>query len=567
MKKLNIIIFSFFGLLILSSCSNMLEPDSDLVEYEKDNTLDHATDSVYSVLGIIRQMQNIADRSVLLGEARADLVVTTDAASSDLKRLASFDFSQENVYNQASDYYAVINNCNYYLAHVDTAMVRRGRKIFEREFAAVKVFRAWTYLQLVLNYGSVPFVLEPMMTEIAAREALEGPRLSIAEVCDRLINDLTPIANTDLPSFGSVGGYVSKQFFYPARVMLGDLCLWAGRYLEAAQWYHDYLSDRTDYIHLSTRNRATWRSSTRFDLTTISKNYDVTSSEEVLSFIPMESDIFNGVISDLRNVFTSTTDNYYYFQMTPSEGMYKLSEASEYCIQQENKNKTGYDTIYVKKGDVAERRLKGDLRFASNFSQSSAGSENEFSEYSYTYQYLYKFWSDRVPTCRKTVVYLRYAEALNRAGFPQSAMCILKYGLCSDNIKDYVDSVEQVKAGNLIDFDAVEFTKENTIGIHSFGSGDANANIYYALPQPTAALATRQDTVDYQIPLVENMIIDEMALETSFEGYRFYDLMRVALRRNDPAYLAKPISERTGKADDKLRSLLMNTQNWYMPLP
>ena len=28
------------------------------------------------------------------------------------------------------------------------------------------------------------------------------------------------------------------------------------------------------------------------------------------------------------------------------------------------------------------------------------------------------------------MVYLRYAEALNRAGYPQSAMVILKYGLC-----------------------------------------------------------------------------------------------------------------------------------------
>ena len=71
----------------LTSCSKMLETESDLVEFEEDHTLDHATDSVYSVMGIINKMQIIADRVVLLGEVRGDLVQTTDAANSDLKAL------------------------------------------------------------------------------------------------------------------------------------------------------------------------------------------------------------------------------------------------------------------------------------------------------------------------------------------------------------------------------------------------------------------------------------------------------------------------------------------------
>ena len=66
---------------------------------------------------------------------------------------------------------------------------------------------------------------------------------------------------------------------------------------------------------------------------------------------------------------------------------------------------------------------------------------------------------------------------------------------------------------------------------------------------------------------VEDMIITEMALEGAFEGSRYYDLMRVALRRNDPAYLANPISHREGTPNEALRSKLMDKTNWYLPLP
>ena len=235
----------------MTSCSDMLETESDLVEFEENHTLNHATDSVYSVMGILNKMQVIADRVVVLGEVRGDLMLPTQAASTDLKRLSAFDFKEANSYNQVSDYYAVINNCNYYLAHVDTAMERRGRNLFLREYAVVKSYRAWTYLQLALAYGKVPLVLQPLMTEKEAREAMSQTPADIQTICETFINDLTPFVGVNLPDFGSINSMSSEDFFIPMRVLLGDLCLWAGRYQEAARWYHDYLTDRYDPIQMS----------------------------------------------------------------------------------------------------------------------------------------------------------------------------------------------------------------------------------------------------------------------------------------------------------------------------
>ena len=546
----------------LTSCSSMLETDSELVEYEKDNTLNHPTDTVYSVLGIINTMQRIADRTVLLGEMRGDLVTTTNEASADLKRLAAFDFSQENKYNKVSDYYAVINNCNYFLAHADTAMVRHEHKIFLTEYAAVKAFRAWTYLQLVLAYGSVPLVTQPVMTEQQAREAMLQPRQDIKTVCDYFIADLTPYAYTDEPNFS--GGAYS---FLPMRALLGDLCLWAERYTEAARWYNDFLNDKKKPIPMQ-QNIAKWQSASSFNVrpyTGYSSAFLGGTNDEALSFIAMELIVFNGTVSELPNIFNSTSENNYFFQATPSKAMFQLSASQDYCI--ENKSVTPADTIYVPKVGLLNDNCRGDLRLFANYTLTSLGQQDPYSENSSQRQNIYKYLTKNVTTYRSTMVYLRYAEALNRAGYPQSAMCILKYGLCPDNVKLYVDTVEQKKAGGLIDFDFNVFTSATALGVHSRGSGDSFANKRYVLPQPDTQLATRQDTVDYQIPLVEDMIIDEMALEGAFEGNRYYDLMRVALRRGDNAYLADPISKRNGEVDAALRSKLMDKANWYLPLP
>ena len=165
----------------LTACNDMLDTDSELVEFQEDNRLNQPTDSVYSVMGIIYNLQTLADRTALLGEMRADLVSPTSEASSDLKAIAAFDIADGNRYNKISDYYAVINNCNYFLAKVDTTLTKHGRRIFESEYAAVKAFRAWTYLQLALVYGDVPLVLQPVLTEKEAEEAMNKQFSSITE--------------------------------------------------------------------------------------------------------------------------------------------------------------------------------------------------------------------------------------------------------------------------------------------------------------------------------------------------------------------------------------------------
>lgn len=553
--------------LATASCDDMLEPDSDLVMYEDGNRLDSENDTLYSVMGVVSLMQNVADRTNILGELRGDLVSVTPDGTTALREIATFAAGEDNPYNAPESYYAIVNACNYFLATADTAMARHGRKVFEREYAVIKTFRAWAYLQLALNYGTVPFYTHFVGTKEAGDAVMQGERRDIIGICNYFIEDLQDCVNILPLDYGSINGYASAKFFIPVRVLLGDLCLWAGRYAEAAQYYHDFIADNDEPRRL-TRNVVAWNTITlpvEHIVNGYSGAFASLTAADLLTFIPMESTAFNGTISHLDDIYNSTEDNDYYFQVTRSEALLTLSQAQDYDFVYIENNKR--DTICLRDSVFASEYSIGDLRLYATLDESivyNSGSST-YAENRLTNR---KHQTDHVALYRLPAVYLRYAEAMNRAGFPSAAFMVLKYGICSDYIQRYVDSHERENAGTLLSFNQYSFTRDNALGLHARGCGDVDANPHYVLPIPADSLASYADTVAWQIPRVEDLIMDEMALECAFEGTRYYDLMRIAMRRGDDAYLAARVAAREGADafDTELYGRLLNRANWYLPL-
>jgi hypothetical protein len=165
---------------------------------------------------------------------------------------------------------------------------------------------------------------------------------------------------------------------------------------------------------------------------------------------------------------------------------------------------------------------------------------------------------------RVATLYLRYAEAVNRAGKPNLAFAVLKHGMNPESL--VVDTIvprhEKYSAytesgGTWIDytnFSNIAF--EQNIGVHSRGCGNMDRATDYIIP----ALSSKQDSILY----VEDKIVEELALETAFEGSRFQDLMRIAMRRNDPAFLANKIAAKHTGNVEAIRSKLMDQNNWYL---
>lgn len=546
-----------------TSCEDMLTQDSDNVIYSDNEHLIDATDTLSSVAGIISKMQVIADRTVLLGEMRGDLVKVNSHASADLRDLSLFNINDSNAYNTPRDYYAVINNCNYFLAKADTALKNnRNEKIFEKEYAAVKAFRAWTYLQLVLNYGKVPFVTEPILSKLDAEKTY--PTKDIQGICEYFINDIAPYADVELPGYGPMRSNDSRLFFVPIYPLLGELNLWAGNYKQAALNYYKYIDKRT---LVTGTNAIAWaanekeykngRDSYSTLFYTSGEDYSSTGSD-IISMIPMDSVAAEGNYSLLRDLFNSNTNNNYKPSIVPSQSIKTLSAAQKYCNYYQNV--TNYAPSDL------EGLKAGDLRLFSVYELSNLKLNGSLIEY----QNIGKYRSRNVHIYRKTELYLHLAEALNRAGYPRFAFEILKKGLCNSYIQ--TDVIPYYTADSLwisqFDFPNTQYITSttltpNTQGVHSRGSGNSLYNEYYTMPYDST-ITDSLAQINYQIEKVEDLIMDENALEMSFEGKRYYDLMRVALRRNDPTYLSKRIYARNGSESSGITKDLTQVKNWYM---
>ena len=224
---------------VFTACDDMFDVTSSSVQYEGSHDLNSPADSLYSVIGILSKVQAIADRTVLFGELRGDLVDENVNTENDLREIINYNVSPSNVYYNYSDYYAVINNCNYFLSKVDTTVLVSNQPVLLREYAIVKAIRAWTYLQMTLVYKTVPFITTPILSVVDAEK--EYPRYSFDDMCDYFIADLLPYVDTELPNYGNINGTDSKKMFFPIRLLLGDMYLWKQDYENAFRYYAEYM--------------------------------------------------------------------------------------------------------------------------------------------------------------------------------------------------------------------------------------------------------------------------------------------------------------------------------------
>lgn len=510
MKKIMIAIAAVMGLGSLFSCSDMLETESTQRLF--DPSLDQKTDSMYYAFGVLQALQGVADQYYMQGEMRGDLVkVIPNLTDKNLQELANFSATTTNKYDSAYQYYRVINNCNYYIAHRDTTLLTGSTLVAKNEYVAIKAIRAWAYLQLVRNYGSVPFVTEPL-TSISQIESTDFPMLDINGIVSALAPDLAQYTGTPCPDHGdfAIGSTnwgssitISSDLFYiPVDVILGDLYLENNDYANAVKYYVNFLTQ------VSTENTRVPRfvatPSFRGFNSGIPENYGgcsfvgsitygysnifstTTGIYDNISFIQMPMNKLQGITTMLPSYygydFYASNRNELYdadnIQLTPADSYVELVDTTSF-----------YYSIAGGNGAVGSAQI-GDMRF-DYCGQTLTMSEDE------EYIFIQKLNLARVSLYRTATVWLHLAEALNRLGHPDLAFAILKDGL-SDAVIDYAvmredenetlgyitedskklitETYPLLSAANI-----AKFPKALSLGIHARGCGmtadyDANDN-------------------------------------------------------------------------------------------
>lgn len=682
------------GAFFFSSCEDMLETESTSVDGEFGKLT--LNDSVYSVLGIVKSLQNIGDRQVVLGELRADLVsVVENKATLDLQKLSRFEFDEDNQYLDIKDYYTVINNCNVFLSRVDTTIIRNNKKAMLGEFLAVTSVRAWTYLQLAINYDKVRYFTRPLLTHGDVKEEMEKAPVSREELMTYLIEELTPYENPRVYSMPSWSGVkissydvATEKLFVPIRYLLGELHLWRGRadlgdYSTAAEYFYKMLSDSptsgstSGYAYYTDNGNGVgffYSSNGKVNTTGYSTSYNSLFKESnnnfkgrgyggPLALIPYQTTTTTGSISNLSDIFLPEIAGQ--SQVVASQGYIGLSNRQVYyAYDAVGVNEAKYNPVETEDGYI------GDLR---RYEVTGSTRNTELREVYNDNILKHCYPADKITTVidgqsssyyttgvrtrfislyREAHIFMRLAEALlgmerfegytflrnyldkktlkvydTKFEVTSAAMDVLKRGFDYGYIaikdmtlvpatpeqvemEEYMATVihnadtvhvTEMSGNSLISYnmnmyssDPSVYTDEND-GMHARGSGNSENNKYYALNDTCIAryngelvenadgtytfpAYTKEDSLSY----VADLLLDELALEFCFEGYRFGDLVRFAKaaeRAGDPNWkdiLVKRVAGRGIKNNVSYRASdyvagddynLNDENNWYLPFP
>ena len=536
---------------LFTGCSDMLETES--TRWNIDPEIGEKTDSVFYAFGILQAMQQLADQYVFQGEMRGDLVKTTPYTDNNLRQLADFSATTANKYDSAYVYYRVINNCNYYIAHCDTALYRGSTNVVIDKYVAAKAIRAWAYLQLGRNYKQVPFFTEPL-TKISQIDDNTFPELTLDGIVAQLASDLEQYSGYHTPSLGYVGTnafsvgsptwestaklVAPRYCFIPVDVVLGDMYLETEQFDAAARHYINYLvttpyDNKSMFVApMASKSLSTGRFGAADDdlpsRMLISAEINTSPAwsgifarnqvNDLVTFIPMAVSRENGPTTQVPltfgfNYYATSEENARIgslrepyveeIQLLPSDALNQLSDSTEYYFYTAHSGQTNnFDSISIAKC--------GDMRLRSVIQQTMVDDS--------TKQWIDKYKYANIVLYRTSTVWLRLAEAFNRLGMSDAAFAILKDGisdaLVSKNNQDvyyaaYMTPETRSKLQTtyplLSEANISKFPAASACGIHCHGAGKAASD--YA----TTSYLT--GTSPYQLDRMAGLKMQELAAQ------------------------------------------------------
>lgn len=549
------------------SCKKMLDvPIENNLDYV--NAYKTVSDADAAVLGIYGQFQQLQKLYILQNELRADLVDVTAKTTLELQELSNHNTAKTNPYIDPRPYYQLIANCNDVLKNFDKmkADLKMSVDDYNKRYSDIGALRSWIYLQLGIQYGSIPYVTEATETVDDLKGLANYPRISFDALLDRLIAFTESLPYKEVYAYPTgtaivttIDGNSTSKLFISKLFLLGDLYLWKGNYLKAAENYSKCMKVEDNNSN----------DNFRFNFYKINNSGDAVYANLAVQYSRYQdpSSLVNSPDAGWRGIFglptTLSAWNTEWLWALPYNSAFKpvnpmvdlLTPTRSYQIKPSQAIKDLWNSQIQYSG------IPGDARARLSVTSTMGGEMlNKFTEN-----------GGKWGIYRASLLHLRFAEAANRDGQTKLGWAFLNIGLTNTYyvgtyLSGAISPVNETEQNTMItpysSTSPYYFDARKTADIS--GTWYRNVGIRGRAGVTAYPVALQTDVVG-----LEDKLIDEAALELAFEGNRWPDLVRIARRQNNPAFLADRVYQKLLKAGNpnasSVRAKLMDPANWYLP--
>ena len=532
-----------------SSCNDFLtlDPLNDIV---LENFWTDKSDVESVMLGAYSSFES-SDcllRMAVWGEMRSDNIVEGNGTSEDIRQICRENLLITNSYCKYDKFYDVINRANTVLHFAPIVADKDPNFTFQQlqwtEAEAIAL-RSLCYFYLIRAFHDVPFVTEPSIDDEGGHMKFYVPQSPFETVLDSIIGDLERVKDQAAPTYQSADAYYNRITKWAICAMLADMYLWRGQ---------DGDLDKC----IAVCEEVTARKKYDYEKLLREEGKHCTVSE------------FNGypLISDAPENNPGNSYNEIFGIGNSFESIFELPYTQEVSnpfvgtyYQNNNSSDVGQIKAYEKIG--ATYGHKGDV-----FEQTNDVRRHVLKKYSSSYaicKYAYDdmdlmFNTGAIAFSRATVrnqtqagwIVYRYSEVLlfEAEAYILKAKRLNPSGADSLAISDEVRSYKD-KAFELID----------AVNKRSIVADNSNATGSVPLRSVTGYNAS------ISVPDLENILFNERRRELMFEGKRWFDLVRLAVRSHNQNALISVVSEKHDAATlSAVKIKLKNPYAMYFPL-
>lgn len=605
LSKLGVILLIFW----VTACEKFLTPDQ--LNIAESSEIFKEWDEYRSAgLGLYALQQDLVDQLFILGEARADMLKLTQNATSELEEVANFEFNPDNEFMNPKGFYRLISASNALsvklltnnsgiFGKLDSIAYRelpQEEKNYIGLFGEALCMRAWAYFNLVRIYGEVPYFPSYLDTEEKINSYVlsdvSKTFLNLQSIVDTFTVQMEMAIGEDRVgvNYNSEGindptwsiTSWNKWAYYS---LMGQMFLFTENYSRALEYFEKIIYNNRDFYFLNL------------------KQYDAAGHrEDDRNYRPINNDYWTAMFSNFDsdehmlaawfNKERKQQNRLQYFLSNAGVNVYALSPTG---LAIQNWETQWHDATFVNDAVnpentyMVEAGVPGDFirGHGASYAYFRGGTMLSLEEVDHVLELkkkglfeeaksfmtgvdtlVYKYSIGKDPFdqdahysfFRAGPIHLYYAEALNATGRFRDAEDVINRGISYGT-----SSVSGVRRRAYL----AHTERINTDPIQNLEEGVVILD-FMAIQDPfTNQIVGFRNYAGQQIEkafLRDSLIIRERALECAWEGERFYDLIRIAERWDDPSYLAdKVASKYPVQQQDQIRMLLMNRENWYLP--